>query len=395
MGEGWVRLREVEYDEARGAAFERAEGACLMRLDVQALDAVSDGFLGAALDPSRWTDVLERAAAASGSYGINIVPIEGRLFHNIVATESLAPAMECYFGDEWYRRDFRTLHVPLLKRKGVLLEQDYASEEHFRTLDYYRAQEPFGLRWTAILGFSSGDDLLAFVLQRRIGDGPFEREEVAVFQQMRQKLMISATMMRNISASEVRGMAAAFEMANVACIFFDRLGQVTTVNERARALLGPDLQIVQGELRPAKSDEAAAFNRRLKAILGSDVSFETEDADVIPLTRTGKRPLIARLQRLGGDMQDVFSHSCGFVLIDDPEERVQQRPATLVKLFGLTRVEAEITLLLMQGMSLHEIATHRAVSYETARAHLKSIYRKTDTNRQSELSLLLSNIRMR
>ena len=82
-------------------------------------------------------------------------------------------------------------------------------------------------------------------------------------------------------------------------------------------------------------------------------------------------------------------------LLHLPEEKFQQRPATLVKLFGLTRVEAEIALLLGQGMSLHEIATHRAVSYETARAHLKSIYRKTDTNRQSELSLLLSNIRMR
>ncbi len=365
-----------------------------MRLDVQALDTISDEFLGAALNTSRWTDVLEKTAAASRSYGINILPIEGRLFRNIVTTESLVPAMESYFGDEWYARDFRAVHVPLLKRRGVLLEQDYASQAHFDTLDYYRAQERFGLRWTAILEFSSGDDLLAFVLQRRIGDGPFEREEAAVFQKIRQKLMISAAMMRNISASEVRGMAAAFEMANVACIFLDRRGLVTTVNEKAMALLGPDLQIVKGELRPARTDEAASFNRHLKAILGSDVSFLADEADVLLLTRAGKRPLIARIQRLGCEMQDVFSHSRAVVLIDDPEEKVQQRPSTLVKLFGLTRVEAEIAQMLTQGMSLHEIAAHRAVSYQTARAHLKSIYRKTDTNRQSELSLLLSNIRM-
>ncbi|KAA0700663.1 LuxR family transcriptional regulator [Neorhizobium sp. P12A] len=207
--------------------------------------------------------------------------------------------------------------------------------------------------------------------------------------------MVSTTTMHDISASEVKGMAAAFEMANVACIFVNGQGQVTMINEKARGLLGVDLQIVQGELRPAKADEAVAFNRGLKAVLGSELSTQNGEADIVTLTRAGKRPLVAHIQRIGGEMQGVFSHSYAVVLIDDPEEKFQQRPATLVKLFGLTRVEAEIALLLGQGMSLHEIATHRAVSYETARAHLKSIYRKTDTNRQSELSLLLSNIRMR
>jgi DNA-binding CsgD family transcriptional regulator len=207
--------------------------------------------------------------------------------------------------------------------------------------------------------------------------------------------MISAEMMRNISASEVKGMAAAFEMASVACIFFDHEGLVTTFNEKANALLGPDLQIVRRELRPVRAEDAAIFTKKLKSVLASAASFEEAGVDLQLLTRPGRRPLILRLQRIGGDMQDGFAHSCAVALIEDPEEKVRQRPATLIQLFGLTRVEAEIALSLGQGMSVHEIAADRNVSYETARAHLKSILRKTDTNRQSELSLLLSNIRMR
>jgi DNA-binding CsgD family transcriptional regulator len=207
--------------------------------------------------------------------------------------------------------------------------------------------------------------------------------------------MVSTATLHDISASAVKGMMVAFEMANVACIFLDGQGNVTLINEKARKLLGVDLQIIQEHLRPARADEAAAFGRALDAVLNARGAPEDCEGEVVTLTRTGKRPLVAHLQRMGGDTQDIFSQSFAVVLIDDPDEKIQQRPATLVKLFGLTRVEAEIALLLIQGMSLHEIATHRAVSYETARAHLKSIYRKTDTNRQSELSLLLSNIRLR
>ena len=46
-----------------------------MRFDVEALDRVSDEFLTAALNPLQWPSVLEKASVASGSYGINVVPI--------------------------------------------------------------------------------------------------------------------------------------------------------------------------------------------------------------------------------------------------------------------------------------------------------------------------------
>ncbi|MDL2400330.1 helix-turn-helix transcriptional regulator [Rhizobium mayense] len=365
-----------------------------MGFDLHALDSVTDGFFGAALDPTLWPVVLEKVAVATGSYGANIVPIEGRLLNTFIVTESLVPAMEDYFAGEWYRQDFRRQHIPMLRQAGVMLEQDFAGEDEFKTLDFYRSQERFGLRWSAVVGFSSGDDLLGFALQRRIDDGPYSRDEARSLHRIRQKLMITARIMRDISASEVKGMATAFELANVACVFFDRMGLVTTVNEKMRRLLGPDLQITQGRMCPIRKEDASAFDRRLKAVLGDGNLLTSAEPEILLLSRKGRRPLIVRMQRLDGDMQDVFCHSCAFATVEDPEEKVRQRPATLTKLFGLTRAEAEIALMLAQGMTLHDIATQRTVSYQTARAHLKSIYRKTDTNRQPELSLLLAGIRM-
>ncbi|MDE1995482.1 MAG: hypothetical protein KGI75_23480 [Rhizobiaceae bacterium] len=365
-----------------------------MRFDLHAVDRATDGFFSAALDPAKWPDVLEKVSVATGSYGVNIVPIEGRLFSTFMVTESLAPAVEDYFAGDWNGRDFRCRHVPMIRQAGVVLEQDFAGEDDFKTLDFYRAQARFHLRWTAMIGFSSGDDFLAFALQRRIEDGPYDREEANFLHRIRQKLMITARLMRDISASEVKGMAAAFEMANVACVFFDRMGLVTTVNEKMRRMLGSDLQISHGKFSPTRVEDANAFDKRLRTLIEDDTPLASGEPEILLLSRKGRRPLIVRLQRLASDMQDIFSHSCVLAVVEDPEEKVRQRPATLTKLFGLTRAEAEIALLLAQGMTLHDIAEQRTVSYQTARAHLKSIYRKTDTNRQPELSLLLAGIRM-
>jgi DNA-binding CsgD family transcriptional regulator len=57
----------------------------------------------------------------------------------------------------------------------------------------------------------------------------------------------------------------------------------------------------------------------------------------------------------------------------------------LCSLYGLTRGEAALTSRLMQGQSLEEAAATLFISPHTARTHLKRIFMKTDTHRQTEL----------
>lgn len=57
-------------------------------------------------------------------------------------------------------------------------------------------------------------------------------------------------------------------------------------------------------------------------------------------------------------------------------------------LYGLTRAEAELTVLLAQGESLEAIASARAVKLDTVRTQLRTVYKKTGTHRQGELVCL-------
>lgn len=57
-------------------------------------------------------------------------------------------------------------------------------------------------------------------------------------------------------------------------------------------------------------------------------------------------------------------------------------------LYGLTRAEAELTVLLAQGESLEAIASARTVSLDTVRTQLRTVFKKTGTHRQGELVCL-------
>lgn len=60
----------------------------------------------------------------------------------------------------------------------------------------------------------------------------------------------------------------------------------------------------------------------------------------------------------------------------------------LEHLYGLTRAEAELTVLLAKGESLEAIAAARAVKLDTVRTQLRTVYKKTGTHRQGELVCL-------
>jgi DNA-binding CsgD family transcriptional regulator len=60
--------------------------------------------------------------------------------------------------------------------------------------------------------------------------------------------------------------------------------------------------------------------------------------------------------------------------------------------FDLTSAESGIIAELLAGRTLNEAAAARHVSVNTARSHLRAILAKTNTNRQTQLILLLSSV---
>jgi DNA-binding CsgD family transcriptional regulator len=77
------------------------------------------------------------------------------------------------------------------------------------------------------------------------------------------------------------------------------------------------------------------------------------------------------------------------IFITDPDALQPANPKHLAEIFGLTPAESRVADQLVQGKSLSDAADELHITSQTARTHLKRIFGKTNTNRQSELMRLL------
>ncbi len=63
-----------------------------------------------------------------------------------------------------------------------------------------------------------------------------------------------------------------------------------------------------------------------------------------------------------------------------------------MRMFALTRAEAEVAIGIACGRRVAEIAVDRGVKVETVRTHSKTVFGKTRTRGQAELAALLARL---
>jgi len=78
--------------------------------------------------------------------------------------------------------------------------------------------------------------------------------------------------------------------------------------------------------------------------------------------------------------------------IHESHDGPRAAPAVLRDLYGLTPAENRLAMLLTQGMGLPDACAHLGIKRETSRSQLKSIFTKTNTGTQAQLSHLLTRL---
>ena len=365
------------------------------RIDIPELERAMDGLLESALAPEKWAGTLEAISRATGSAGAHIMPAVGKFTPGFLTTPNLLEAFDVYFTEGWHKRDFRERGLPIALAKGIIIEHDIASEEEFRRHEFYNEfLSRFGLRYSAMIAFTSGNTLLSLNLQRRIDDHPFDREEERILLAMQSKLTTSVEIIRSLQSAKIESMSAAFELSGTASVFFDRAGRVHHLNNRAERLLDHEIRIVDRELVSGSQEETGLLRRHLKAVLADEAFLSPAVSTPVLFSRAGKAPLVIRAQRLRGLPADFFAHSHAVAIVTDLSERIRPNGDLLRRLFALTPQEATVARLLMEGSSPRQIAEISGLTYETTRSYVKKVLAKTGTQRQSQLISLLSGLKI-
>lgn len=187
--------------------------------------------------------------------------------------------------------------------------------------------------------------------------------------------------------------AGAVDQLAVGTIILDEDGKVLQTNRVAERLLQDKdgLKLVNDGLQVGNPRDTQEFRRLVKQALHSQKSNQPSVVEALRVQRpSGKADLgiIVRSVPLSAWNEGKQCPSV-VIFISDPEQE-SSAPQEIVKaLFDLTPAEAQLAMLLANGLTLDEASDALGISRNTARAHLRSTFSKTGVTRQTMLVRLI------
>jgi DNA-binding CsgD family transcriptional regulator len=135
-----------------------------------------------------------------------------------------------------------------------------------------------------------------------------------------------------------------------------------------------------------RAADTQLLRRLLKDAITSPELGEPKDSPMTLPRKGSHNALIVRIVPGPGlECWPGTENRAALMTLYDQDTSLQVDASVLCKLYGLTRGEAALAIHLLQGKSVEEAAAELFISLHTARTHLKRIFMKTDTHRQTEL----------
>lgn len=346
----------------------------------------ADRFMGAALEPHLWRDVLGEMADATGSAHGQLIGFgPGAAAFNWVSgvDEAMlvsAGAMDMVAPDV----NFRVAADRVGNGSPVVHEAHYdAARGTLRGDDYLDMCSdldiPHGCQTRL---FVDNGSMIGLALLRREKDGRSNIEQRDVFARFAFHAGAAVRLQRAIEQQGFALLAGTFEAMGKACWLVDGAGRVGGMTPAADRLLADTrLTIREGRLASMRADETRRIARAVHAVLtppaqlSDPVPLPDDEGGVAMLLEVFALP--CRTWDLPFAPRAIITARVG-ALTDD-------QARALIGAFRLTRAEADIALRIASGATRPAIAAARGVTVETLKAQIRSLYEKTGCNRESQL----------
>jgi DNA-binding CsgD family transcriptional regulator len=218
----------------------------------------------------------------------------------------------------------------------------------------------------------------------------FEKHETQLLAKLSEYLTEVATLSNAVGRAALSSSTSALDAVRQPAVAVDHFGFVLDANAAAHCIFDADIRI---RLRRLWFADPQA-RRCLEDLFERLPSGCAELSGLFPIVvgRTDKPPVIVNVFPVPAAARNPFVGACVIVTLVSIEPKPRPSSSLLSKAFGLTSAEAKLASFIADGTSLEDAARELAISRETARSHLKVVFAKTDTHRQSELVALLSRL---
>lgn len=353
-----------------------------------AYETLVEAIYAAGALPELWPDLLEEIAGHFDARGGMIIWTNPDRQERI-SSPGIAAVAQDFFEQGWGERNSRiSRYLARPPYAGFLTDLDLHSEEELRTLPIYRDfLVPRGAdAGAATLVQGVGDDSFAITVEGFAGHDE-ARAALTALDALRPHLARAATLSGRLQLEQSRAAVAALDLVGTAAAMIDLAGRVLIANARFQDAIGKLFLDQRQRLRLTD----AASDRLLSTAI--DRLLHERQGSSIPIRSAGEAPAVLHIVPVRGDARDLFARSAGFVLLADPADRSLPDADLLRALFDLTPAEARVARSIAEGPGVKGVARESGLSVETVRSHLKAVFQKTGTRRQSELSALLARYR--
>ncbi len=281
----------------------------------------------------------------------------------------------------------------ILTRQAFLSDQEYGKSALFReVLSHVNVWHVMG---EVVMRTANTVALIGFIRPRR--SKVFNDDKIETYRHLSPHIDRALRLHRLVDRLDVQRKEAAevLDRLPLGVILVDAGGRVITMNRSASdiAKRADGLQVDGGGIcRAEGAKERARLADMIARAANSEPGPSAQKAGAMRIPRPSQlRPLSVLVAPLTGKEPRQGRRGSAVLYVRDPESPQTTSAAVLADAYGLTASEAKLLQALIQGKRLEDMARDFKVTINTLRTHLKSIFRKTDTKRQSELlSLVLS-----
>jgi DNA-binding CsgD family transcriptional regulator/PAS domain-containing protein len=371
-------------------------------MDLQAtFDRIVGQIYEAATDPAGWQIVLAEIAALSNSHCANLAVL--RQDELLFGTWYGVPDYPVQFfkeaaaEDEWRRS---LLASERSMKVGVHFGSRHITRaELMKTRFYIDYCKPCDVDYSVAACFlSHADNLGILAVYRGQRRGDYGEGDGSLLGALLPHLTRATAFAARLQHAELLRSSGeqAWDLMPWGIALLGADGRIMFANRMAGEILaeGDGLTVRCGRLVAMASTDM----NRLRELLGRGPkpADGPPTGGTMPVARGGdRRPLqlwAMPLPRETVSFPAIEPAATICVLLIDPEREVVPSADALRALFRLTEAEGRLVAGLLQGERLEDYAERSRISLSTVRTHLKSVFAKTDTDRQSELMRLLKSM---
>lgn len=356
----------------------------------------------APLQPDKWQVFFDRLCALTNVSSGYMMSVRPQLGSSILAGGGLNfnPESLHLYNLHYHSKDPYLKPGMANRRIGVIHGDELVSRPHLLRSELYNEvllQNQLAYM-TLISCDCSTEEGNLFPLWSSPKQGPMDADSVQLLQTLIPHMQTALRLRTQIAALTTSSFFSemALEVLSSAALLVSSTGHVQHSNKLATSFLqrADGLRLNNNRLTTVDPRE----DTQLQSLISGAAEKERRNSHLAPggamrvSCQGAQQPLQITVVPTPDSLKEIGGVPCALIFIHDLSSTPKSRATYMRQLYALTPTESRLADLLLEGEEVCRAAEHLNITAGTARFHLKRIFAKTRTGRQTELMRLMLSL---